>query len=222
MRRHKVFRKLFRRKMSVDIRGKRIKRRNLFKELANYDGIMIDQPEIFIHPESKYKGMKPDDMKVISDEFRQTMVEKLKEHYTIVEETGPNVLYLRMAFSGLYLKKKRSKNPLSYTPVGLVAGGVKKAVTRDITKKISLVEANLEMQILVSLTGEEIGAIVTQRGVRKDKEHGQKADPTSWDELDELIDRAGTRLACRIGNTRLPEGQRIDCLEQMRLEAAKK
>ena len=30
--------------------------------LANYDKVMIDQPEIFIDPESKYKGMKPDTM----------------------------------------------------------------------------------------------------------------------------------------------------------------
>ena len=191
------------------------------EKVAGFDSIMIDQPEIFIHPESKYKGMKPDDMKVLSDNLRELMVEKLKGHYTIVEETGPNVLYFRMAFSGLYLKKKRSKNPLAYTPVGLLTRGVKKAVTRDITKKISLVEANIEGQILVSMTGEVIGSIVVQRGVHKDKERGQKEDPTSWDELDEIIDRAGTRLACRIGNTRLPEGQRIDCLEQLRLEAAK-
>jgi len=60
----------------------------------------------------KYKGMKPDDMKVLSDDLREVMVEKLKDHFTIVEETGPNVLYFRMALSGLYLKKKRSKKTL--------------------------------------------------------------------------------------------------------------
>jgi hypothetical protein len=62
------------------------------EKLAGFDSIMVDQPEIFIHPESKYKGMKPDDMKVLSDDLREVMVGKLKDQYTIVEETGPNVL----------------------------------------------------------------------------------------------------------------------------------
>ena len=36
------------------------------ENMANYSAVMIDQPEIFIAPNSKYKGMKPDDMKVLA------------------------------------------------------------------------------------------------------------------------------------------------------------
>ena len=31
-------------------------------KMANYTAVMIDQPEIFVAANSKYKGMKPDDM----------------------------------------------------------------------------------------------------------------------------------------------------------------
>ncbi len=192
------------------------------EKVAQADSIMIDQPEIFIHPESKYKGMKPDDMKVLSDAFREIMVDELKDTLTIVEEKGPNVLYIRMGITGLYIKKKRSMNPLSYTPLGLVKGALTKALTKDITKKLSLVEANLEAEMLMSQTGERLGAAVIQRGIHKDKEKGQKEDRTSWEEVETLLRRAGKRLACRLKNARLPEGERIDCLERLATETAKK
>jgi hypothetical protein len=46
-------------------------------KMANYSAVMIDQPEIFIAANSKYKGMKPDDMKQLADAFRGAMAESL-------------------------------------------------------------------------------------------------------------------------------------------------
>ncbi len=69
--------------------------------MANYSALLIDQPEIFVSPDSEYKGMKPDDMKQLADAFRNAMVQELVETYTIVDQPGPNVLYLRFAFSNL-------------------------------------------------------------------------------------------------------------------------
>ena len=192
------------------------------EKAAQADSIMIDQPEIFIHPESKYKGMKPDDMKVLSDAFREIMIDELKDTFTIVEETGPNVLYMRIGITGLYIKKKRSMNPLSYTPTGLIAGVIKNALTKDITKKLSLIEANLEAELLMSQTGERLGAAVIQRGLHKDKEKGQKKDPTSWEEVETLIQRGGKRFACRLKNSRLPAEEKVNCLEGLMTETSKK
>ena len=39
-------------------------------KMADYSAVMIDQPEIFVAADSKYKGMKPDDMKQLADAFR--------------------------------------------------------------------------------------------------------------------------------------------------------
>ncbi len=48
---------------------------------------MIDQPEIFIHPDSKYKGMKPDDMKALADGFREILIDEIKKRdIRVVEE----------------------------------------------------------------------------------------------------------------------------------------
>jgi hypothetical protein len=192
----------------------------VYKELADYEGIMIDQPELFIHPESKYQGMKPDDMKILADAFREIVITEIKDAFPVVEKNGPKVLYARIGLTNLYLKKKWSKNPLAYTPIGFVASTTKKALTKDVTKKISIVEANIELEFLNSVTGERLAAVVEQRGIRKDKEKDQKADPTSWEELDEEFGEIGARIACRLSNARKPEAEWVDCRNLPKPEVA--
>ncbi len=148
-------------------------------KMANYTAVIIDQPEIFIAPNSKYKGMKPDDMKALADAFRTSMSEALAQDFMIVERAGPNVLYVRFALTNLQLKKKK-KGLLSYTPIGLVAGVVKSALTSDITKKIDLKGLVMEMEVLDSNSNQQLAAAVEARS-------GSKEEPASWAELEALI-----------------------------------
>ena len=93
----------------------------IYERLVNYDKIMVDQPEIWIDPDSKYRGTKPDNIKAIADLMRENLTAKVIDRgYEVVDEPGPDVLYLRVAMTDLYLKKKR-RGVLGYTPVGAVA-----------------------------------------------------------------------------------------------------
>ena len=177
------------------------------ENMANYSAVMIDQPEIFIAPNSKYKGMKPDDMKILADEFRTSMAQALSASYMIVDQPGPNVLYLRFAISNVQLKKKK-KGLLSYTPVGFVTGSVKSALTNDITKKIDLKGLTIEMEVLDSSSQEQLAALLEIRS-------GTKDDLASWAELEALIGVYSKRVRCRLDNTRVAEENRIDCLSGM-------
>ncbi len=192
------------------------------KKLAKFDAVMIDQPEIFIDEESKYKGMKPDDMLAIANAFREIVTEEVKKTHAVVEEKGPNVLYLRFALSGLYLTKKWSKNPLAYTPVGFIAHGAKSRLTKDITKKINLVEANLEVQMWDSHTSKLLAELYAPEGLRKDKEKGQKASPATWEGVEQMMQVAAARFHCRLENSRRPEEQRVDCFKKITGEDQKK
>ncbi len=49
----------------------------IYERLANYDKIMIDQPEIWIDPDSKYRGVKPDNVKAIADLMRENLTAKV-------------------------------------------------------------------------------------------------------------------------------------------------
>ena len=172
--------------------------------MANYTAVMIDQPEIFIAPNSKYKGIKPDDMKVLADAFRTSMSQSLAQDFMIVEQAGPNVLYVRFAITNLQLKKKK-KNFLSYTPVGHVAGVEKSAISSDITKKIDLKGLVMEMEVLDSNSEEQLAAAVEVRS-------GSKEEPASWAELEAMIGVYAQRMRCTLGNSYVAEENRVDCV----------
>jgi hypothetical protein len=176
-------------------------------KMANYSAVMIDQPEIFVAADSKYKGMKPDDMKQLADAFRGAMAESLSTTYMIVDQPGPNVLYLRFAISNVQLKKHK-RGLLGYTPIGLVAGAAKSAMTSDFTKKIDLKGLTMEFEVLDSSGEEQLAALLKTRS-------GEKDEPASWEDLEALIAVYSQRVACRLDNARRAEEDQIDCLSNM-------
>jgi len=173
-------------------------------KMAKYSAVMIDQPEIFVAENSKYKGMKPDDMKTLADAFRAAMAQSLSTTYMIVDQPGPNVLYIRFAISNVQLKK-RKRGLLGYTPVGFVAGAAKTALINDFTKKIDLKGMTMEVEILDSNSEEQFAALLETRS-------GKKDEPASWEELEALITVYSQRVGCRLDNARVAEENRTDCL----------
>lgn len=180
-----------------------------FRErIAAAQAIVIPQPELFLAPDSKYKGMKPDDMKVITDSMRQLVVEAFADGYQIADSPGPNTIVVRMAFSNLYLKKKPRTPVVGWIPVAFVATSAKRALLNDFAENILLTELVWEGELTDSETGEILGQILLKLGSRRDKK-----EFTSWDELVVALSVGATRLRCRFDNASLPESTRRDCLE---------
>ena len=179
------------------------------ERLQGYNAIMVDQPEIFLAPDSKYKGAKPDALKTLSDTARMAMIERLEAGgYTTTDQPGPDVLFIRWAITDLYLKKKK-RGILSFTPVGFVVHTTAQAAIRDLWKKIDIVELNIEAEFLDSSSGGQLAALVISRGAKKTKT--QEQDPVSWEELDAAMRTFGTRVRCNLDNSRLPPAQHQDC-----------
>jgi uncharacterized protein DUF3313 len=174
---------------------------------STYTAIMVDQPELFVHPESKYQGMKPDDMKLIADGLRGAITKELEGAYKIVDAPGPNVLYVRTAVGDLWLQKKK-RSILSYTPAGMIikAG---KDMTKDLVEKIDLKNMKIEGEVLDSQSNEQLAAMTTSRGSLA----GASAEgaEVTWDELTGLFGTIGKRLRCRLDNSRKPEAQWTNC-----------
>ena len=167
-----------------------------------YTSIMIDQPEVFISPNSKYKGAKPDDLKTLADELRNRLREELERSgkYKVVNEPAADVLYLRVAITDLMLQKKK-RPVVAYTPVGAVVHGARKLV-RGTTDGVDLTHAKIEAELSDSVTSEPLSAYVLI--------HRSDSD-LSWDELTFAFSGAGKRIACRLENARVPEEQRQAC-----------
>jgi len=179
------------------------------EQVSGTTAFMIEQPEIFVAPDSKYKGMKPDDMKMLADSLRAVFTEALVENYQIAASPGPNTLNMRMAFTNVHLKKK-GRGLLGYTPIGFVASSAKKALMNDFVDNILLTEVNWEAEILDSQTGERFGAIIISLGNKEDKK-----EFTSWDQLMQALEVGAERIMCRINNARSEEDELRDCLAEI-------
>ncbi len=183
---------------------------DILQKAQRYDSVMVDQPEIHIAADSKYKGAKGDHLKQLADVARLAMIERLEAGgWPVANEPGPNVVFMRFAISDLYLKKKK-RRVLSYTPVGFVVHTTAQAAIRDLWKKIDIVELSIKIEWLDSVSGEVVSAGVARKGARKTK--GQKAELVSWEDLDALFSTIGEQTRCHMDNNKLPEGEkRQDC-----------
>jgi hypothetical protein len=176
-------------------------------KLGDYNALIVEQPEIFFDPDSKYQGIEPDSLERLADDLAAAFTGELEGVYEVTDEAGPDVLRVRWALTNLRLKYKWSKNPLSYTPVGAGIHAVRKARRDDTTKKAALGGVMLELELLDSQTGERLAAAVASR-------HRQD-EPTSWPGLEELMRTYGRLLKCRLDNARVPLEQWIDCVETL-------
>ena len=176
-----------------------------------YNAVMVDQPEVFMSPDSEYQGAKPDHIKTLADTARFALMERLEDGgYQLADRIGPDVLFLRWAITDLYLKKKK-RNILSYTPVGLVVHATAQAAVRDLWRKIDIVELKIEVEVIDGANGNLLAAGVMQRGTRKAK--GQRQELVSWEALDAVMQTIGAKLRCTLDNARKEESRYDNCAE---------
>ena len=177
-------------------------------KLAEYDAIMVDQPEFFIAADSPYRGVKARQLDVLAASLRHGFSQGLAKEYYIVERPGANVLFVRAALSNLKLKRAKLHG-MDYLPAGFVTHPARRAASRDISKKASLRGLVLELEVFDSVTGERLVAIIDSRSA-------EAGDPTSWDQIDQMARDYGELILCRLNNSRFSEVARANCLELIR------
>jgi len=179
------------------------------ERMKAYSKVMIDQPLIYVDPDSKSKGMKPDTMTTIAETLRSAVSDEIVGQYSVVDKKGEGVLYFRWAVTNLYLQKPK-RNLLAYTPVGAVANAAVSGLS-DFVDKNHLVDLRLEGELRDSLTGELFVALTLERGQRKDKAAKISEDPATWEELFAVGTALGKRFSCRLNNSRVDMSKRQDC-----------
>ena len=126
-------------------------------QLAKYTRVAFTPIEFRLHPQSEYRGLAPDDFKLVSDMFHQTLIGQLEPEYQVVITTDAKTLAVRIALIDIKLKKK-SRTLMGWTPIGLVAGTAQDKVS----KKLKLLDAVLEAEFLDGSTGERLAVLVDQ------------------------------------------------------------
>jgi hypothetical protein len=174
-------------------------------KLSDYKSIMVDHPEVFIDKDSPYQGFKPAQLAVVVETFRQAVIEALSDDYTITDQPGPGVLYLRLGLVNLKASKDRTK-VLEFTPVGLVYKAGRQAVSSDYNNAVrhtSLVGLKIEGELRDSQSSELFGEFVD--------EYGGTTTPVSWPELATEMQYFSGLVDCQLQNARAAADDRVNC-----------
>ena len=150
--------------------------------LSKYDRILLEPVILAYHPNSKYKGIDPDQLKAITDSLAVILKEELESDYPFVSTPGPTTLQVRLAITNIYAKKKK-KGLFSYTPIGLVTSGVKSISGKS--TNVTLKHAVFEGEIYDSVSGDRLAA-VTDRLTEPYK--GQdNVDSMTWGDIRDIL-----------------------------------
>jgi hypothetical protein len=184
-----------------------------FEKLGEYEGMMIDQPEIWIDDDSPYGGEKPDNLKALADLVRDRLIGRMvRAGYSVVELPGPGVVYFRIALTDLYLMEREEKLT-DYTEINPASKSA-----RELMEKVDIIEMVLQAELLDSVTNELLGAIVISRGARA--REGQPQQSMNLEEFQVVIREYGARIRCRFDNGKRPKEEWIDCSDtQARVRA---
>jgi len=180
-----------------------------FERIGDYEAVMIDQPEIWIDGGSDYPGTKPDYLKAIVDLIRDELTGALiRGGHDVVEAPGPNVAFIRIALTDLYLKKKPGKQTRGYTSIN---SDSPERILKTMLKYFDVVEMALQLEVVDLDTEELLGAIVIQRGER-DMHSGKYDQRLDFAEFLDVVEEYAGRLRCRFANGRLPKDEWMDCI----------
>ena len=65
----------------------------------HYHKLMIDPIVVYYHPKAENKEIRPDDLKRLTDEFRDVVITELGENFPVVNTPGSDVLRVRAAIT---------------------------------------------------------------------------------------------------------------------------
>jgi hypothetical protein len=125
-----------------------------------YDKFMVDSVIFYLSDQSDYKGIDPQEMKELADEFNKDIVAAFKDKYPIVAEPGPNVGRIRIAITNIKQSRPGVSAVTSVIPVGLGVSLVKKGATGGWSGSG---ETGVEMMALDSLTNDILILAVDNR-----------------------------------------------------------
>jgi len=125
-----------------------------------YEKFMVDSVIFFLSDQAEYKGIDPQEMKELCDEFNKALVAAFKDKYPIVADPGPNVMRIRIAITEIKPSRPGVSTVTSIVPVGLGVSLVKKGATGGWAGSG---ETGIEMMALDSVTDEILVLAVDQR-----------------------------------------------------------
>jgi hypothetical protein len=129
-------------------------------DFKKYNKLMIDSVIFFLADKAQYKGIDPQEMKELADEFNKQILAAVKDKWPVVSEPGPGVVRLKIAITNIEPSKPGAAAVTSVVPVGLGVSLVKKGATGGWTGSG---QTGVEVAWIDTETNEVIAMAVDQR-----------------------------------------------------------
>ena len=155
-----------------------------FSLLSKYDSVLLSPIEMWMDSDT-YRGIDPNELKLITDYFFVRLGKNLRPDYKVVYKPGPNVMHMRIAITGVKKNKPNYAEVYNLIPVKLVWEVGNSAYRKVAGKQIDIYEASLELEIRDSETGERLVAAIDKH--QSSKYVSEKGED-SWLPIQEIID----------------------------------
>lgn len=135
-------------------------------DFKKYNRFMVDSVVFFLADKADYKGIDPQEMKELCDEFNKALVAAFKDKLPIVSEPGPDVARVRFAITNVQPSRPGVSAVTSIIPVGLGVSLVKKGATGG---WVGSGETATELMILDTAGNEIVALGATKRAAEFDE-----------------------------------------------------
>ena len=158
-----------------------------------YNKIMFERVAIAFAPSSKGREVDPTMLKELADYYQIALQNAFKDGYELVDQPGPDVLWVRVAISDVVASNPTANTMSSIIPIGIAVSAAAKA-TMD--ANLGTGEAATEMEVLDSTTKERLAAAVDRR------QGGKMAFRGKWVDTQQAFDYWAKRFRERLDRLR--------------------
>ena len=129
-------------------------------DFSKYNKLLVDRIKIFFKDDSQYKGIDPDELKVLTDYFYEAINKAVGDAYPLVKEPGPDVLRLRVAVTDLVPNKPEASVATLVIPFAWVADAGSGVAKGDTGSTVFTGEATVEVEALDSVSSQQLVAFI--------------------------------------------------------------
>lgn len=160
---------------------------------GRYTKLMFRPVEVYVSPSAEYKGVQPDLLKRMTDQFLASFTKALTPGYEVVSTPGPDVLQVRCAITGLQLVSP-GITPIDFLPIKAVFNIGRAAAG----KAPQVAELTAEMEVLDNDNRRLAAAVANRKG---DKSLSQ-GEQITWEHLQAISDYWGKSFRERLDEMR--------------------
>jgi hypothetical protein len=154
-----------------------------------FSKVMFRPVEVYVSESAEYKGIQPDTLKRMTDDFLSSFTKALTPGYEIVTTPGPDVLEIRSAITGV-APAKPGMHPTDILPIKMVFNLGRAAAGQA----PQVVELTAEMELL-DAEKNRVAAVVANRKGDKTLQQGEQI---TWAHLQAISDYWGKHFRQRL------------------------